>query len=86
LRRRRRRKLGAGPTPAEDAATEAALPADVEEDEGEEPDVLSSDDAVVEVEHEPTAEEEEDEEVDDLSNLDVPSWQEIVASLYRPER
>ena len=27
-----------------------------------------------------------DEEVDDLSNWNVPTWAELIASLYRPER
>jgi hypothetical protein len=29
---------------------------------------------------------EDDEEVENLSNWNVPSWQELIASLYRPER
>jgi hypothetical protein len=33
-----------------------------------------------------TAEEEADEESSDVSKLNVPSWQELIASLYRPER
>ena len=28
----------------------------------------------------------DDEELDDLSNWNVPSWQELIASLYRPDR
>jgi hypothetical protein len=30
------------------------------------------------------ADEEEDEEFEDLSDLNVPSWAELVAGLYRP--
>jgi hypothetical protein len=29
---------------------------------------------------------EEDDDLDDLSNWQAPSWQELIASLYRPER
>lgn len=38
------------------------------------------------VEPPPAAEEEDDEEVDTLSDWNVPSWNELIASLYRPER
>jgi hypothetical protein len=85
-RRRRRRRRKSGPAPASAEAADADEPPPADPDEGEEAELLPSDDAVVEVEHEPTAEEEDDDDADDLSNLDVPSWQEIVASLYRPER
>jgi len=34
----------------------------------------------------PTDEEADDEEVDNLSNWNVPSWNDLIASLYRPER
>jgi hypothetical protein len=35
---------------------------------------------------EPPLEEEDDEESEDFSTWNVPSWSEIIAGLYRPER
>jgi ribonuclease E len=53
-------------------------PAQASETEEAEEEVVSEEPARVE--------EEEDDEMDDLSNWNVPSWQELIASLYRPER
>jgi hypothetical protein len=39
-----------------------------------------------EVPAEEEVQDEEDEDIDDLSNWNVPSWAELIASLYRPER
>jgi hypothetical protein len=84
-RRRRRRRKGsereAEPRPvaeevvAEEFAEELEPPEEALEEAPEE----------IEPEAEEVAEEEE-EEFDDLSNLNVPSWAELIASLYRPER
>jgi hypothetical protein len=46
-----------------------------EPEESEEPEEAS----------EPEADD-DDEEIDDLSNWSGPSWSELIASLYRPER
>jgi len=35
---------------------------------------------------EPVAEEDDDEEIDKLTDWNVPSWSELIGSLYRPER
>ncbi len=35
---------------------------------------------------EPVAEEDDDEEIDKLTDWSVPSWSELIGSLYRPER
>ncbi|HWY86465.1 MAG TPA: hypothetical protein VNX28_07065, partial [Gemmataceae bacterium] len=55
---------------------------DVDED-----DVLEMDDVElaepVEAVHE---EEDDDEEIDKLTDWNVPSWAELIGSLYRPER
>ena len=34
----------------------------------------------------PPDDEGDDDEVDNLSNWNVPSWNDLIASLYRPER
>jgi hypothetical protein len=52
------------------------VPAEAAEPAGEEPPPAV----------EPEPEDEDDEEVENLSNWNVPSWQELIASLYRPER
>jgi hypothetical protein len=46
-------------------------------------------DAADDAEHAPASTSpfaEEDDEMDDLSNWQAPSWQELIASLYRPDR
>lgn len=51
--------------------------------------IAAEDDEVVADEPPPVVEEDDDEldeELDTLSNWNVPSWQELIASLYRPER
>ncbi len=35
---------------------------------------------------EPAADQEDDEEIDHLKDWDVPSWTDLIGSLYRPER
>jgi ribonuclease E len=67
-RRRRRRRKG---------ADEETLTNEEEEKEG------AADDEVVSVEP-AQALEEEDEEFEDLTDLNVPTWGELVAGLYRP--
>ena len=54
-----------------DAALDAAWDAD---DEGDEPEQNRGE------------EDDSDEEPDNLSDWNVPSWQELIASLYRPDR
>jgi hypothetical protein len=34
----------------------------------------------------PEPDEDDNEDLSDLSSWDVPSWNELIASLYRPER
>jgi hypothetical protein len=34
----------------------------------------------------PIQEDEDSEDLDDFSNWNVPSWSELIASLYRPDR
>ncbi|HBI45317.1 MAG TPA: hypothetical protein DDY78_21065 [Planctomycetales bacterium] len=48
--------------------------------------VKEDDEAPREVEEEEREPAGRDEEVDDLSNWNVPSWAELIGSLYRPER
>jgi hypothetical protein len=82
-RRKRRRRRGrknepereARPVAVEDEGPEEAAPEELDEE------VYASDE-------EPAAAEEEDDEdlVLDLTNWNVPSWAELVAGLYRPER
>lgn len=75
-RRRRRRRRGRKQPDAEVAAS-------VEEPDEEED--VAADEVVSEEPAEPAQEEEEDdEEFEDLTDLAVPSWGELVASLYRP--
>jgi hypothetical protein len=72
-RGRRRGRTRKGERESEPTVTEEAAETVEEEEE-----VVS--------EEPPRVEEDDDEEVDDLSNWNVPSWQELIASLYRPER
>jgi hypothetical protein len=70
--RRRRRRRGKKAEPE----SEPPVPAEIEDEidfvPEEEPEVVETDEA--------------DEEFDDLSNWTVPSWADLVASMYRPER
>jgi ribonuclease E len=83
-RRRRRRRKGGAATADEAALGESAEgPAEEPAAEDSELEDEASDEVLAEIE---PAVDEDDEEIDDLSNWTVPSWAEIVASLYRPER
>jgi ribonuclease E len=81
-RRRRRRRKSANGRAAERVGTAPVeeLPAPAGESEEQAGDT----DEVAEIE--PATEGDDDVEIEDLTNLNVPSWAEIVASLYRPER
>ncbi len=76
--RRRRRRRRRGRKPAVEAEAVAEEDDDSEEAAAEE-EVVSE-----EVEEATEQEEEDDEEFEDLTDLAVPSWAELVASLYRP--
>jgi ribonuclease E len=78
--RRRRSRSRGRKRPAEAAAPSEAPAEPVEEapDDVEDGDVLLDKPEV--------APAEEEEELEDLSNLNVPSWNELIASLYRPDR
>jgi len=76
-RRRRgrgRKKAGAErePDATEDSDPDAEVDAEFDSDEDEEPGASG-----------PAL---DDEEMDDLANWSVPSWSELIASLYRPDR
>lgn len=81
-KKRRRRRRGRGRSKGEGQEIVARTPegAASEDDEDE-----SEEEIVGETGGElPLAADEEDEQFEDLSNLQVPTWQELVASLYRP--
>jgi hypothetical protein len=70
--RRPRRRRSRGRTPDREETPRVAVTANADEP-----------DDVEEEELEPAG---RDEEVDDLSNWNVPTWAELIGSLYRPER
>lgn len=80
--RRRRRSRGRGRKKPGDAEATA------ESDEGPEPAELADEEPEDEVllDKPEAGLVEDEEELDDLSNLSVPSWNELIASLYRPDR
>jgi hypothetical protein len=75
-RRRRRRRSRARPA-REPESDLAGASAEEEEEESE---------AEAEEEGEAHDEEDSEEEPDNLADWSVPSWQELISSLYRPER
>jgi ribonuclease E len=81
-RRRRRRKKGGQPAEA-NGPVEAGTSSEADDDSGE-----FDDEAEAEEEGETVAAEEAAPEAarDIIVNWNVPSWEEIVAGLYRPER
>jgi hypothetical protein len=78
-RRRRRRRRGAGETADDGAAKSEGLPDGAGPTAGEDDAADEEDDG---------AADEDEEEIEPLSIPDwnVPTWQELIASLYRPER
>jgi hypothetical protein len=80
-RRRRRRRGRRGETERETRAVASAQPEEPAEEDDDEEELVAEEGML--------AEEEEDlgeEETIDLSNWNVPSWAELIAGLYRPER
>lgn len=72
---------GAGqPALADDAAQPDESPS------GREVDEEDTDDEEVILESSPADDEDDDEPIETFADWNVPSWQEIVASLYRPDR
>jgi len=85
-RRRRRRKSSDAPEGSAVAGREMAEEAleDAEDDEDDAPSPANELVAEVEPAETHTALEEEADEFEDLTNLNMPSWAELVGSLYRP--
>ncbi len=79
-RRRRRRGRGRGRKP--ETVAEARRPAVEEEVEEEDEEVLTEEN--VPEETGPRLAEEDEDDFEDLTNLSIPSWADLVASLYRP--
>jgi len=80
-RRRRRRRSDEGPVHARPADDTEPTLAETE-DEPSEDDVVDEDVERIR----PAAAQEDDEPEEDFSDWNVPSWNDLIASLYRPDR
>jgi ribonuclease E len=84
-RRRRRRRKGSKGDPRSETGAEVESAEEPDESPLEREEVpLSAEEDEEVVAVTPGQDDEEEDEVDNFSNWNVPSWQELIASLYRP--
>ncbi len=84
-RRRRRKKKGTGTATEEPAASPRrtiVAPEDLAESEEVEPESVEEPQPYIAE----GAEDDDEDEIIDMSNWNIPAWQDLIGSLYRPER